>query len=501
MSHPIHRELAAVRHRQQQVVVRRAVACGLVISGGLGLILAMIRWLTGGDLSPLVILAVLVSGPLVALVIGLLRKQTWQTAAQAVDEYYLLKDRAVTALSFAGQPTPTPLQSLQVSDALIHLRGIDAAEVVPLRTPRLFPYGVALLAVAVVLSCLPVPQAPLSAAVAEPLPGIVAEAEVVAEQLDKLRELAKETDNPELDKLIEQLAVKVEEMKQPGVDVREALARLSEMQASIQTQQAQYHVEQVDAELRAVGDALSITDSLKSAGQALSAGQYEKGAEELEQHDAPKLERKEAKALAEKLQKASESMRDKGMGALSRATSSICESCKNGGDGLNQGLKRLAGECRSQARRKKINELLINTRLCLSECKCNCQKNSLAKGLRPKKSTSPSTNFGMTTSGNLFGDKTDLNSRRNMEQITGQAGEGPSEVETTHEVERRQHAGREYRSVYQKYRRMSESVLDSEPIPLGHRQTIRRYFELIRPDNNEAELAPESSVGPATEAR
>jgi hypothetical protein len=28
---------------------------------------------------------------------------------------------------------------------------------------------------------------------------------------------------------------------------------------------------------------------------------------------------------------------------------------------------------------------------------------------------------------------------------------------------------------------MSEAVLDSEPIPLGHRQTIRRYFELIRP--------------------
>ena len=26
------------------------------------------------------------------------------------------------------------------------------------------------------------------------------------------------------------------------------------------------------------------------------------------------------------------------------------------------------------------------------------------------------------------------------------------------------------------------SVLDSEPIPLGHRQTIRKYFELIRPE-------------------
>ena len=32
---------------------------------------------------------------------------------------------------------------------------------------------------------------------------------------------------------------------------------------------------------------------------------------------------------------------------------------------------------------------------------------------------------------------------------------------------------------------MSDAVLDSEPIPLGHRQTIRRYFELIRPKNSD----------------
>ena len=34
---------------------------------------------------------------------------------------------------------------------------------------------------------------------------------------------------------------------------------------------------------------------------------------------------------------------------------------------------------------------------------------------------------------------------------------------------------------------------NSEPIPLGHRQTIRKYFELIRPQGDEAEkAAPES---------
>ena len=36
-----------------------------------------------------------------------------------------------------------------------------------------------------------------------------------------------------------------------------------------------------------------------------------------------------------------------------------------------------------------------------------------------------------------------------------------------------------------KYEALSESALESESIPLGHRQTIRRYFEMIRPSAGE----------------
>ncbi len=32
---------------------------------------------------------------------------------------------------------------------------------------------------------------------------------------------------------------------------------------------------------------------------------------------------------------------------------------------------------------------------------------------------------------------------------------------------------------------MSDAVLDSEVIPLGYRQTIRRYFEFIRPQSGD----------------
>ena len=42
---------------------------------------------------------------------------------------------------------------------------------------------------------------------------------------------------------------------------------------------------------------------------------------------------------------------------------------------------------------------------------------------------------------------------------------------------------------------MTEAALDTEPIPLGHRQTIRRYFELIRPQGDEADKAAAPVAG------
>ena len=33
-------------------------------------------------------------------------------------------------------------------------------------------------------------------------------------------------------------------------------------------------------------------------------------------------------------------------------------------------------------------------------------------------------------------------------------------------------------------------MVDGEPIPLGHRQMVKRYFELIRPSNADATEKP-----------
>ncbi len=66
-----------------------------------------------------------------------------------------------------------------------------------------------------------------------------------------------------------------------------------------------------------------------------------------------------------------------------------------------------------------------------------------------------------------------------------QQGEGPSETETLSTTEAEQIASRGYKERYVKFRKQAEAVLESEPLPLGHRQTVKRYFESIRPESVE----------------
>jgi hypothetical protein len=287
-------------------------------------------------------------------------------------------------------------------------------------------------------------------------------------------------------------------MKLPGVDTKEALAKLSEMQAAITAQQAEFNVGLVDAQMQALGEAMASTQALEGAGQALQQGKYDKAAQELEKAE-PRFDRKEAKTLKEKLAQAAKAMEDAGLSDMSTATTELMESLDD--EATAQGAcKKLGNLARSQGRRKRITDLLTLQTKNLNDCKCNCQKPATAKIRLRKKSDSPSSTWGLAISGNTNGDKTKLDSARKREQVEGQMGEGGSETETTHLPEGRQAAARAYRDQYQKYRRMSEAALNSEPIPLGHRQTIRRYFELIRPQGDEAEKADPKHVQPAQQS-
>ena len=79
--------------------------------------------------------------------------------------------------------------------------------------------------------------------------------------------------------------------------------------------------------------------------------------------------------------------------------------------------------------------------------------------------------------------------------IKGQeSSSGDSEIETLSGDEQQQEALRNYREQASDYEALSESVLESESIPLGHRQTIRKYFQLIRPTADEVDQVNQATT-------
>jgi len=161
---------------------------------------------------------------------------------------------------------------------------------------------------------------------------------------------------------------------------------------------------------------------------------------------------------------------------------------------FRDGCEGLAGECKKQGRRKKLSDLLRKQCRCLSECKGECESECKSKTDSNKKGGS---NWGLGRSGNELGDKTPkLNTRPQMNIKGQESNQGDVDVETESAPEQEQEAVRQYRSQAQKYEQLSESVLSSEPIPLGHRQTIRRYFEMIRPQNAETDQVFQQQESP-----
>lgn len=494
MNGPIYERLRPVRLRQLGVSMTRGAAFGLLAGSLAGVYLGLCRWVVPGAVPPGLTAGVLAGGPILGALVGLLLRPDWLAAAAAVDETYRLKDRSSTALDFLTRPEPTALHSLQLDDAATHLERVEPRAVVPYRMPRTLPYALVTCALALALLAWPSANRAAKAGPTPPPPQVLAQSERIEDDLKQLDELARQERNPELEKLVDELREKVEEMKQPDVDVREALAKISEMQAAIAATQAQFNVGLVDAQLHSLGEALVPAASLEAAGKDLIEAKFDKAARKLDAMEDPKLDRKENKTVQEQLKKVAQAMGEVGLGQLADAAGEIAEGLQEGGKGkFKKGSKELAKLVKGHGTNRKIKEILDIELANLSECKGDCQSDKTARIRMPTKTESPSNNWGAGISGNVNGPKTERKSARDLKEITGTPGDGESEVETTHSPEGRQTAGRAYKEAYQKYRKMSEAVLDSEPIPLGHRQTIRRYFELIRPQNDD----PEPTAAPA----
>jgi hypothetical protein len=271
------------------------------------------------------------------------------------------------------------------------------------------------------------------------------------------------------------------------------------METALQEKQAHLADQNIESSLKEVGEALALAEPLATAGQALSQGNMEEAAEELAKLEMPELDRKTERAVTEKLnQQAKQNPASGSQRKLREATGQVSQGLSQGDRSkFKDGMQGLAGEARKQGQRKKLSDLLRKQCQCLSECKGECEGECKNNAEGNKKG---GKNWGLGRSGNEPGDKTPKLKTGEQMKLTGQESPtGESDAETLSSLEQEQSAVRQYREQMKKYEQLAESALDAEPIPLGHRQTIRRYFELIRPQNAETDAVLEQTRDDAAE--
>lgn len=488
----IQETLQQVRHRLKLMMLLKGTGAGLLVGAASALIYAVVRLTVATDLPWQAAPGMLLAGGISGLLFSLIRPTQTAFAAKVVDEKYQLKDSSLTALQFAAEQDDDAFKKLQVQQTEEQFAVVDAKDCVPFALPqRSLTWTAGLSAVATVLLLVTNWSIPTVVA-AEVLP--VAEtqaAKLQDEMISELEELAEEMEDPAIDELLKELKEKVDELETEAMDEADMLATLSEMETALAEAQEALNLEQTEAVLKALAEAMKPSQALQMAAGALEEEDYDEAAEELKKIDPKEMTDKERRAVADNMKKMVAKLGKGQRGELSDAIGELAEGLmsKNTGD-CKKCAAKICKACKKQGQCKKAGECMACQLNRLAECKGACRGS--CNGDKVVKSDSPSQKAGKGAAKDIFGKKTNLDSSRKEQQLTGQHADGPSETEITQAPEGEQEAARQFAAKYKKFQREAEAVLNSEPLPMGHRETVRKYFESIRPNNEEATTAAEA---------
>ncbi|MCC9601165.1 hypothetical protein LOC67_11470 [Stieleria sp. JC731] len=490
-SNTVYRLTGQVRRRLWMASMIEGASLGMLVGAGLALAYAIAQpWISERADFNIPLLVFATSG-LVGMILGGIQSRSDEAAAKLIDEKFDLKDRSVTSLEFSrskGSAKQDAAKRLQLEEAHQHLEKLNAASCVQLRpwNPSIrWALGLAGATVCVLL----ITSSLAPTAVAKPVLALASEQSNDLKQtmIPELEELAKETENPEIEKLLEELKEKVDEMDEQTYEESDLMATLSEMEQALAEAREALKVEMTSEMMSALAQAIDPSDELQNAAKALESEDYEKASEELKTADPANISDKQRRAVADNLKKMVAKLSPGQMGQLSDSIKELAEGLDNKNlTECKKCLSKLAGECKKAGQCKKLGQCMSCQLNRLSQCKGQCRGSCQSNIAR--KSNSPSLKAGMASSGQPTGDNaTKLDSNRNEEHLTGVQGEGPSETELMQAPEGEQNAARAYKGKYDEFRRQAEAVLDNEPLPMGVRETVRTYFEAIRP-NSESEL-------------
>jgi len=384
----------------------------------------------------------------------------------------------------------TPMQQLQMDDAAEHLTAVQPQVVLPIRLPKMFWFALGVIAADLFAVALIQNNFYRSMDNTEsvfqilPIENKTLREEIIA----KTEELAlKHTGEQSLLNLSEQLETLMDRFDMTAMDVKESLMTLSEMEEAFQAALDALQLETMDNLLQELAKTLELAEKTVPISKALEKGDFSQAALDLKTLDTKtlnSLSKPERNAMAEQMQVIADSAEKRNQKPMQEAAQKMSDALKNDDGELGKAAAdALANEVEKHGIRQSIGRDLGNKQMMLGMMKTE-NGLGMSGGKGTDKSKTAGETWGTGTAGNPnAGQETNLQGQRQQQTLTGTLGEqGDSLTETLDSQEMTTaRSQREYREQYQRYQKISEAVLDTEPIPLGQRQVIRRYFESIHP--------------------
>jgi hypothetical protein len=442
------------------------------------------RW-NQGRASLLVSLAALSGASLFAGILGLRGLGERVRSALTFDEQAHLKDRVSSAWEFLELGALSEAHRVQIRDAIGHAERLDCRKVLGIQWPR---YALALpVALALFVFSFFVPSAAPAKQTATTDP-------VKLAQLQQLEELKQELQaRQDLPEDVQEVLKKLEDIRKQfergEIAERDVMLQLGRLDENLRSKLAELGVENLESEMNSMVPHLSASAATMDAAKAMKEKQFDKAAEELktlgDKVAEQKLSKEDQKKLAAQLGAASAKLgkkksSDSFSGDLAQASESLEKSDNDGFKSACKGMSDKLGLLKKcQGMKSACNKLGL-CKACLGQC----DNKQLGYVLAPKtfSKSKGGLKAGTGASGDPLGDPSRLaDSYKQMLQISGQAGQGPTETETEITDGQLSQSKLTAKELHASYAAAAEEVIEKENVPLSHRYHVKRYFQAIRP--------------------
>lgn len=480
--------MARSRMRRQRLIDAAGVLLrGL--AGVLAVVLAVISFFPQAAGGVLVLLALAGVAVLGGLAMAWLRPISDHRVVRAVDTHFGLPDHTLSA---AELPTEVGAdwRRLQHADTAACLADLDWKACWPVAWPKFSAAaGVAVLLLSALVA-FRVAFLPVPAIAAE---GTNEDAAAIEEILADWEKTAELTGDPELREILAELQPLRDQL--PGMNEREMLLALSKLENKLEALRESAAKDSMETSAADMAAALEDVEGMGALAASLRRKELAEAAR-LAEKEAQKLGEKGAKTPAgadnastqQQMARASERLSQSGQPEAASAMNQTREGGqKKDPSEMSKGLAKL-GQSLAKAGQSQAAQARLGLQLAqLGECKAGMGQKpgeGIGLSLLPKLSQQKGKGKGAGSETDPDREKapTDLGAERSLEGLTGQAGSGDSQVETLASDTPGSEAPRDARSAqFAQYEKLSQQAIEDENLPLAYRESIRKYFEAIKP--------------------